>query len=472
MAKKILNTLTNNLGYKILAIVLACILWLVVYNLDDPNKTKTFTTNVSILNGEAVTNMNKCYEVIEGTNTVTFRVTAKRSYLDKLEDTNFTAVADMNNLVIDEEQQTATVPIKISSNVYSKYISISGGAKYLKISLEDLMSKRFTVVANTGGKVADGCALGEVTISNPTVIKVSGPVSIVSAIDKIVATIDVDGMSTALSDNVVPVLYDEDGKEIDTTRLTLSNSIVTISAKILPIKEVNLNFHVKGTPRAGYDVTGITSKPDKITIKGSASVLNPLTSIDIPEDVLNVEGANENIETTIDVTEYLPEGVELADSSQRIITVIVTIEGYTAKQITIPSENIEILGISSGLEAQFGQMNIVVSATGRASALQELRGEDMIGKVDVSGMGEGTHSVLLQIDTSDDYKIAEKYVEVVLTKKTSDVTDNNTSDNTAGNTATDNNTPGDEGGSEGDTPQTNQGEGESETSENSEENTN
>ena len=33
MAKKILKTLVNNLGFKILAVVLAFILWLVVYNI-------------------------------------------------------------------------------------------------------------------------------------------------------------------------------------------------------------------------------------------------------------------------------------------------------------------------------------------------------------------------------------------------------------------------------------------------------
>lgn len=44
----------------------------------------------------AVTDMNKCYEVLDGTNTVTFTVTGKRSELEKLDDTDFSAVADMN----------------------------------------------------------------------------------------------------------------------------------------------------------------------------------------------------------------------------------------------------------------------------------------------------------------------------------------------------------------------------------------
>ena len=53
MAKKILKTLVNNLGFKILAVVLAFILWLVVYNIDDPKKSKTFTTNVTVENASA-----------------------------------------------------------------------------------------------------------------------------------------------------------------------------------------------------------------------------------------------------------------------------------------------------------------------------------------------------------------------------------------------------------------------------------
>ena len=49
MGKKLLKTFTNNIGFKILAIAFAFILWLVVYNLNDPVKTKTFTTTVTVI---------------------------------------------------------------------------------------------------------------------------------------------------------------------------------------------------------------------------------------------------------------------------------------------------------------------------------------------------------------------------------------------------------------------------------------
>ena len=254
MAKKILKTLVNNLGFKILAVVLAFILWLVVYNIDDPKKSKTFTTNVTVENASAVTDMNKCYEVLDGTNTVTFTVTGKRSELEKLDDTDFSAVADMNRLIINDKGN--------------------------KLSLEDLMSRRFMISADTSGKVAAGYALGEVSVTNPNVLNVSGPASIVKKVDKVVATIDVDGMSSNLTDNVIPVLYDSDGNEVDTTQLKLSNTTVTISAKILSVKEVPLVFSTTGTPYGEYRVVEISSTPDTVKLKGASNVLNPLVSLE------------------------------------------------------------------------------------------------------------------------------------------------------------------------------------------------
>ena len=215
MAKKILKTLVNNLGFKILAVVLAFILWLVVYNIDDPKKSKTFTTNVTVENASAVTDMNKCYEVLDGTNTVTFTVTGKRSELEKLDDTDFSAVADMNRLIINDKGNKASVPIEISAKRTYTSVSINNKNKYMELSLEDLMSRRFMISADTSGKVASGYALGEVSVTNPNVLNVSGPASIVKKVDKVVATIDVDGMSSNLTDNVIPVLYDSDGTEAE-----------------------------------------------------------------------------------------------------------------------------------------------------------------------------------------------------------------------------------------------------------------
>ena len=403
MAKKILKTLVNNLGFKILAVVLAFILWLVVYNIDDPKKSKTFTTNVTVENASAVTDMNKCYEVLDGTNTVTFTVTGKRSELEKLDDTDFSAVADMNRLIIND---------KGNKN------------KYMELSLEDLMSRRFMISADTSGKVASGYALGEVSVTNPNVLNVSGPASIVKKVDKVVATIDVDGMSSNLTDNVIPVLYDSDGNEVDTTQLKLSNTTVTISAKILSVKEVPLVFSTTGTPYGEYRVVEISSTPDTVKLKGASNVLNPLVSLEIPANVINVSGAREDVKTTIDISEYLPDGVELVDSSAASVTVTVRIEAYASRTYHLQTSDIRVNSLPDGLNLSFDKAQVSVTISGLQDDLNKLNASELAASIDASQLSEGTHQVELSLD-EDHY--AYQPITVSVTVKAKNTQDGDTS---------------------------------------------
>ena len=433
MGNKILKTLTKNLGFKILAVVFAFILWLVVYNTDDPTITVSYTTNVTVENASAVTDMNKCYEVLNGTNTVSFAVTAKRSVLNKLEDTDFTAVADMNRMIVNEDGDKANVPIEITSKRSNSSLKYNGKNKYLEVSLEDLMKRRFIITADTSGKVADGYALGEVTVTNPNVLNVSGPASIVNKIDSVVATIDVDGMSMTLSDNVIPALYDADGQEIDTTKLKLSNTTVTISAKILSVKEIPLVFSTSGVPYGDNRVVEISSKPETIKVKGSSTTLNPLSSLNIPGDVLNVSGASEDITTTIDISEYLPDGVELVNASDATVTVTVRIEAYELKKFNLSTSQINVNGLDSNYDLSFDQSTVAVTVSGLKNDLNKLNTRQLSASIDVTDLGVGTHQVNLDLNLDEDnyaYQTITVTIEIKdKTKNDSENTDDNSSEN-------------------------------------------
>lgn len=433
MGNKILKTLTKNLGFKILAVVFAFILWLVVYNTDDPTVTVSYTTNVTVENASAVTEMNKCYEVLNGTNTVTFAVTAKRSVLNKLEDTDFTAVADMNRMIVNEEGDEANVPIEITSKRSNSSLKYNGKNKYLEVSLEDLMKRRFIITADTSGKVADGYALGEVTVTNPNVLNVSGPASIVNKIDSVVATIDVEGMSMNLSDNVIPALYDADGQEIDTTKLKLSNTTVTISAKILSVKEIPLVFSTTGVPYGDYRVVEISSKPETVKVKGSSTILNPLSSLTIPGDVLNVSRAREDITTTIDISEYLPDGVELVNASDATVTVTVRIEAYESKKFNLNTSQITVDGLDTNYDLSFEQSTVAVTVSGLKNNLNTLTVSQLSASIDVTDLGVGTHQVNLELSLDEDnyaYQTITVTVEIKeKAKDDSENTDDNSSEN-------------------------------------------
>lgn len=396
MGKKILKTLTNNLGFKLLALLFAVILWLVVYNVDDPVISRLYSTNVALQNEDAI--QGKYYEILDNTNNVTFSVSAKRSILDKIDDSDFAASADFNDMIVSDGGAMGSVKIDISANRYSNSLKINGSGKMLLLSLEDAKSKPFVVTPATEGTVAEGYALGDVTISSSNVLRVSGPTTVVSRISKVVAAINVEGMSQNLSDSVVPILYDEGGNEIDTTKLTLSRTTVTVSAVILGTKKVPLSLSTKGTPADGYALGGITSDITSVWIKGSTSNINPINSIEIPASVLDITNATDSFETTINITEYLPAGVALLNNADATITVNVDIEAYETRTFEIPIENITVEGLAIENDLSFPLGVVYVNITGLARDLDGLDPLTLRGNIDVTDMTTGSHVVNVELD--------------------------------------------------------------------------
>lgn len=417
MKNNILKTLTNNLGFKVLAVLFAFTLWLIVYNMEDPTKTDTMTLQVSLINKESVESLNKYYEVVEGTGKVTFSVTAPRSILEKLDESDFTAVADMEYLTINEDGISGSVPIDIrctASNMQDS-VKLSTTSKTLRVKLEDLMSKQFIITSKAVGKVLDGHALGSVTVTAPNVLKVSGPESIVKTVASVVATIDVEGMSVTVTDSVVPVLYDADGNEIDTTRLTLSNTTVNVSANILKTKEVPISVKPGGNPANGYVITSITSDPTTIMLKGSASVLNAISAIEIPSELVSVEDASSDVTATIDILEYLPYGAELLEKEDATVNITVGISKIREKVFSVATENIIVTGLPTGTDFRFVHSSVAVTISGLEENISALSGVTLSGSVDVTGLPEGEHQLLLTLDIDGTkYTYKEARVSVII----------------------------------------------------------
>ena len=417
MRNSILKTLTNNLGFKILAVIFAFTLWLMVYNTEDPSVTRYYTVNVNVINADYVEDLNKYYEVIEGTNKVTFSASAKRSILDKIEESDFTATANMERIFIDDTKTRGSVPVEIVCNKNSSSVKLNADNKYYKVALEDLMSKPFMVVAATTGKVAEGYALGDVNVTVPNMLKISGPASLVKNVSKVVATIDVTGMYLDLTDNVVPVLLNEKGKELDTTRLKLSNGIVTVSAQILKVKEVPISVKTIGTPAENYIVTGTSSNPKRILIKGGISVLNGINAIEIPASVVNIENVKADVKATVDISEYLPNGVRLVESAQNSIEITVKVEPIKTKVFSVSTKNIEVTGLSKENKLTFLHSSVAASISGKETDISALTGSTLKGNIDVTNLQPGEHQVVLHLDIDETkYEYSEILVSVMIEK--------------------------------------------------------
>ncbi len=423
MKNNILKTLSNNLGFKILAVLFAFTLWIVVYNLEDPTKSKTLTVSVSITNKDAIENQGKYFEVLDGTNQISFSVTAARSVLDKLDESDFIATANMEQLTVNETGMVGTVPVEITctANVSENAVKISSSSKTMRVSLEDLMSKQFVVKASAYGEVAAGYALGGVEVTAPNVLKVSGPKSIVQQIASVIAPIDVTDMSESWTTyRATPVLLDSEGNEIDTTRLTFSDTTVNVEAEILNTKDVAIAVVPRGTVEAGYTVTSITSNPTTIQLKGNKTVLNSISMIEIPSELVNISGANQDVTATIDISEYIPAGAELVNTENATVTIRVSISKIKGKAFSVSTENIEVIGLQTNATLEYELSSVAVNIEGVEADINELASENIKGSIDVTNLGVGTHEVVVDLDL-DETKYKYDTVKVTITIKQNDI---------------------------------------------------
>ncbi len=401
MLKKIFKWMTNNLGLKVLAVIFAGVLWLAVVNIDDPKTTRTFTTTVSVENNDYLTEIGKYYEIINNSNTVTFKVSGKRSYLERMSNVDFKATADLEMI-----ENLNRVPIEIVPQRYSGYVTVASKVNYLELNVEDLVSKPFMISVQTEGNVLDKHAIGDTSVS-PTLLRVSGPASLVDTVDKAVATVNVEGMSQDITDSVIPVLYDKDGNEVDSRDLSFNIQNVMVSVRILDTKEVTLNFQTTGTLQDGYEYLGIEYSPQTVKVKGTSAVLNTVNSITIPGAVLDLTDAVDDIEKEVDIAAYLPAGVTLADNKQAKISVAVRIEKHERRTFQVPTANITVSNVNSRYVAKFLEDTVEVELEGLSSELEALDASTLTGSIDVSGMLDGEHTVNLELKLDDKFTLVK-----------------------------------------------------------------
>ncbi len=407
MLKKTIKWMTNNLLLKLLAVMFAAILWLAVVNIDDPKTTRTFTTTVTVENTDYLTEIGKYYEIVNNSNTVTFKVSGKRSYLERMSNVDFKAIADLEMI-----ENFNRVPIEITPQRYNGFVTVASKINYLELNVEDLVSKPFMISVQTEGNVMGKHAIGETSVS-PTLLRVSGPASVVETVDKAVATVNVEGMSQDITDSVIPVLYDKDGNEIDSKDLSFNIQNVMVAVRILDTKEVTLNFQTTGTLQNGYEYLGIEYRPQTVTVKGMPAVLNTVNSITIPQEVLDLTDAVDNIEKEVDITSYLPSGVTLYDSRQAKISVVVKIEKHEKRKFKMPTANITAGNLNSRYDVKYLADTVEVELEGLSSELDALEASSLTGSIDVSGMLEGEHTVSLQLNLDSKFTLVKNTVVTV-----------------------------------------------------------
>lgn len=380
--------LTNNLGMRILAVVIAVLIWIIVVNVSDPIIESTYSgIPVEIINTDTITKQNKTYDVLNDTDSISVTISAKRSISDLLGRDNIKATADLDSL----DMEKGTVRIKLETNKYNDKIeSIKAKNDILEVTIENLMRKQFAITSQVNGEPSEGYVIGD-TVLDQNVVTVQGPESVVSQIDKAVVEASVAGMSTSISTTSTIRYYDANGSQLDSARLSGNISSVNLKVDVLATKKLGFRFNTTGEPDLDYAVAGdITSDIDEVLVAGKSSIITNTAAIAIPASAIDIEGKRETFSLTIDVTKYLPDTLKLVDEDfDGKITVTVPIEKIQSKEVEIARTDITI----SGYDEDKQTVVIVgdgmdIGIKGLEADIQNLKKNAIKGKIDVAAYME------------------------------------------------------------------------------------
>lgn len=379
--------LTQNLGLKFLSVICASFLWLIVMNINDPIDEQRFVgIPVELTNTDAITDEGKVYQILDNTNMINVTVRAKRSVLDQLDRDNIHAVADLSEVSV-----TNMVTIKLSSNRYSNQIdSIRSNTEFLKLNIEDVRQKQLPIQISAVGSPEEGYLTGTVT-AGQTVVRIKGPESVINRIDSVQAIVDVSGMMSDVSTTASIILYDAGGNRVEDDSIQLNISSVEVKVSILATKSVPFTYHVFGTPAEGYELTGeIVGTYDRIMIAGAQNVLDTISSIEIPAEVLNVTGQTDSLNALISLNDYLPTGVIIADEEHTgLLGVSVGIEPLETTSVMIPEEQIRIVNAPEGYEyAVVNYSGSSISMRAIPTVMADVDEQSLVGEIDLSAYFE------------------------------------------------------------------------------------
>ncbi len=323
--------LMDNLFLKILSLIVAVLLWLLIVNVNDAKSTEQYNLTVSLLNTEVITDNGKVFRVEEGTDSVKLTVRARKSVLKDLRASDFTLTADMEKNLKYDTLVGISVDCKNRDIDVNEDVTLS--RSNITVSIEDSETEQFPVTVTYTGSPNEGLMVGSM-VPEQNVIKITGPVSIVEKIERVEAVVDVTGLTSSSVKNCSLKIYDKNKDTIDPTYLNFTgkNEGIDVTVSMLNKKTVPLSFSYEGTPAENYHIVNVECKPETIEIAGNQGVLAGLSSIQIPAEVVNVDDIEDELQLIVDITQYLPSGVILADDAGASVLVIVEVEYVEPKK--------------------------------------------------------------------------------------------------------------------------------------------
>ena len=394
--------LKSNRVLAVLSLIVSFILWFNLSQVYNPVSTRDIS-GVPVTFRVSPSLAADGYEVIKNNDIkVDVTVSGKTAYIASLSASDVKVVANVTG------QGVKTWTLDGSDNRNFTVVEMSMSQVTVMTDIFNRDGEIFDVTAKANnvsapeGLIADAPKVSDTEFSQ---IKITGAQSVIDEIASVVCEAEVDQLlneSTEFEGSIV--LFDHDGKTIDSSHVFLGFDKANITVPILMKKEVPVVATFVNAPK--NNPIKATTDIASVVVKGPQKVIEELKSVELePIDFADI---------TPDATEFtqkiiMPESITSSDGITEV-TVNLNLSGLASRTITVTNDGFNPTNVSQGLTATMESFDVTV--IGPSAELRRITADDILVTADLASYNRGVHSgvaVTVQVLNRDSLWVAGKY---------------------------------------------------------------
>ncbi len=372
--------------------------------------------------------------------TIDVELRGPRRTLWGMDNEELACVADASSIIV-PGQQILGYTVQYESKALSSGIEAKGSVAAVQVTVGELYTKEVPVQYDINGEPAAGFFLGDLESDVKKLVLRAQREDLLN-VSYAKVTVNVSGATKTIIQTLDYTLYDYNDVPVENKDIRSATKLVQVTLPIRTTKMVPLQIELVGVPENMPGAVQHKISPAQVELIGEAVTLDTISAILL--DKIYVEDLGRSQTLRYDVQP--PVGTSLRGDAVTA-EVTITVEGTQDK--IVPVEQIDLMNIPEGLQAQ-SQKKLDVTVWGLEGDLADFLPEDIKVSVDLSSVtGAGTYTLpaVVELRERDDVTIKGTYTVAVTvtegdggdepgttTPETPPANNNNSNNNTGTNT--------------------------------------
>lgn len=403
----------NNLAVKILALLLAIMLWMVV------NQERLFVKNASGDVADVTSREIKRvpvsghlpseeFVILDMKESIDIVLRGSSAILETITADSYEVYVDLSGL----GEGKHNVPVQTKG--FPTGVSVELRPATIEVTLEAKEVKEMPVAVEIVGAPREGYTVGT-PIIDPPMVKVKAARSLLekASVAKVFINIGdaVEDIRRPISLKVIDANNNEIAAEIEPETVDITVAITP------PSKSISITPTISGEIPNGYAIAGIETDVSTVTVYGPLEVLNTLSTLSLPDT--NVDGLNRTQSMTVVLSEMGISGVQRIEPAEVTITVRIV-----PSEVKTLEKQIEVIGLSEEDEVTFLSLfngKMVVTLEGAPEVLNHVTDRNIRGTIDVSGLTHGEYELPIKWSIPEYTKLTKdipRTVQIRITDRT------------------------------------------------------